>query len=204
MLFIGMNTKTAERITKAEVATGSMGDHVALWAPSWCLALAGSMLRFRGKTPALIPRAGITKVGKTMHYDPLRGCVIMSVSASVVATASSLGLPVSTTYVAFAAVVATGMADRIFQRGDAALKLGRAIWVVFSWFLSALIAAVSALVVAKVIHRFGVLGIAGCLVVNLVVRYTLKKRADRQTRRTKEEAYERAHPERFALEEEDA
>ena len=34
-------------------------------------------------------------------------------------------------------VVATGMADRIFQRGDAELKLGRSIWVIFSWVFSA-------------------------------------------------------------------
>ena len=204
LLCAGMNTKSAERITKAEVATGSMGDHVALWAPQWCVNLAGSLLRFRGKAPALAPRAAITEAGKTMHYDALRACVMMSVSASVVATASSLGLPVSTTYVAFAAVVATGMADRIFQRGDAALKLGRAIWVVMSWLLSAIIAAIAAMLVAQLVFRLEVIGIAGALGINLVARAILKKRGDAQAKRVKEEAYERAYPERFALEQEDA
>lgn len=137
-----------------------------------------------------------------MHYDALRACVMMSVSASVIATASSLGLPVSTTYVAFAAVVATGMADRIFQRGDAELKLARAIWVITSWILSALIAAGSAFLVAKIV-RTGVWGIIGCLAVNLIIRYFLKRRADAQAQRVEEEAYERAHPEEFALERED-
>jgi hypothetical protein len=42
------------------------------------------------------------------------------------------------------------------------------------------------------------------LLVNLVVRRTLKARADRQAARVAEEAYERAHPEEFALEQEDA
>ena len=137
-----------------------------------------------------------------MHYDALRACVMMSVSASVIATASSLGLPVSTTYVAFAAVVATGMADRIFQRGDAELKLARAIWVITSWILSALIAAGSAFLVAKIV-RTGVWGIIGCLAVNLTIRHFLKRRADAQAHRVEEEAYERAHPEEFALERED-
>ena len=204
LLFAGMNTKNAERVTKAAVSTGSMGDHVALWAPQWCVTLAGGLLRFRGKAPALAPRASVTATGKTIHYDSLRACVMMSVSASVIATASSLGLPVSTTYVAFAAVVATGMADRVFQRGDAELKLGRAVWVVSSWFLSAAIAAAAAFVVASMIHQLEVLGIAVCLVGNLTVRHVLKKRADRQAARVKEEAYERAHPEEFALEQEDA
>ena len=107
LLFVGMNTKNAERVTKAAVATGSMGDHVALWAPRWCVGLATRVLLFRGKEPALAPRAGFTEAGKTIHYDPLRGSVIMCVAASVNATASALKLPVSTTYVAFAAVLST-------------------------------------------------------------------------------------------------
>ena len=203
LLFVGMTTKSAERVTKAAVSTGSMGDHVALWAPRWCIGLASRLLEFRGRTPALAPRAALTPAGKTVHYDTLRACVIMSVSASVIATASSLGLPVSTTYVAFAAIVATGMADRIFQRGDAELKLGRTIWVIFSWFLAAAIAAVSAGVVATLIYRFSVIGIAVCLVANLAIRWTLKKRADAQMQRSADKAFERTHPEAFALEEED-
>jgi hypothetical protein len=204
LLFTGMNAKNAERITKAEVSTGSMGDHVALWAPRWCVTMAGNLIRFRGKAPALAPRAGITAAGKTIHYDALRASVIMSVSASIVATASSLGLPVSTTYVTFAAVVATGMADRIFQRGDAELKFARAIWVVTSWVLSAVIAATAAFAVTQVVYRLEIAGMAGCIAANLIVRHVLKNRADRQAKRVAEEAYERAHPEEFALEQEDA
>jgi phosphate/sulfate permease len=203
LLFVGMTTKNAERVTKAAVSTGSMGDHVELWAPQWCVRLASRILEFRGKAPALSPRAEITSRGKTMHYDSLRACVIMSVSASVIATASSLGLPVSTTYVAFAAVVATGMADRIFQRGDAELKLGRTIWVVFSWFFSALIAAAATALIATVVLHLHLWGMGICIAANLFIRWILKARSDRQHQRVKEEAYERAHPEEFALERED-
>ena len=203
LLFGGMATKNAQRVTKAAIATGSMGDHVALWAPRWCIRLATSFLKFRGKEPALAPRASVTEAGKTVHYDSLRACVIMSVSASVIATASSLGLPVSTTYVAFAAIVATGLADRIFQRGDAELKLGRAIWVVFSWVLSAVIAVVATYFVATAVLHLRISGMVICLVVNFIVRRILKRRADRQLALAEEDAYERAHPEEFALVQED-
>ncbi len=204
LLFVGMTTKNAQRVTRAAVATGSMGDHVALWAPDWCVRLASKLLRFRGDAPALSPRASLTPAGKTVHYDSLRACVIMSVSASVIATASSLGLPVSTTYVTFAAVVTTGMADRIFQRGDAELKLGRAIWVVTSWFLSAAIAAAATALVARAILHLEAVGIVACILINLGVRRYLKRRADAQEKRVEEEAYERIHPEEFALEQEGA
>ncbi len=203
-LALGMTTQNAQRVTKATISAGSMGDHVALWAPRWCVILATKLLRHRTRARALAPRAGITAAGKTIHFDTLRACVIMSVSASVIAMASSLGLPVSTTYVAFAAVIATGMADRIFQRGDADLKLARAFWVVSSWVISAGLAAAAGFLVASTVLRLGLIGIAVCLAGNLLVRIALKQRADRQAQRVEEEAYERIHPEAFALEEEDA
>jgi hypothetical protein len=135
-----------------------------------------------------------------MHYDVLRACVILAVSASVIATASGLGLPVSTTYVAFAAVVATGMADRIMQRGDAELKLARTIWVMFSWFAAAVIAAVSAGLVCLLVYEAGAIGIGVGIGGNLVVRWVLKKRADAQELRVREATRERMHPERYAEE----
>jgi len=202
LLVVGMGTKNAERVTKAEVAVGSMSDHVGLWAPQWCVGLAGVALRFRGRAPSLAPIATVTQTGKTMHYDSLRACVILSVSASVIATASGLKLPVSTTYVAFAAVVATGLADRIFQRGDATLKLARSIWVVFSWFASAAIAATASALVCLLVIRLGTIGIVGGLVADIAVWLYIRRRADIQAGRVAEEAYERAHPEEFAREDE--
>ena len=49
-----------------------------------------------------------------IHFDTLRASVINGVSASVIAFASGQGLPLSTTYVAFAAVLGTGLSDRVF------------------------------------------------------------------------------------------
>ena len=62
-----------------------------------------------------------------IHFDTLRASVINGVSASVIVFASGQGLPLSTTYVAFAAVLGTGLSDRVFARGHAEKKLGRAI-----------------------------------------------------------------------------
>jgi hypothetical protein len=197
-----MTTKRSRRVTSASVATGSVGDHVELWAPRWCVGLARLLLGRQRAGPALAPRPVIAASGERIHFDTLRAAVIMATSASVIATASSFGMPVSTTYVTFAAVVATGLADRIFQRGDAALKLGRAIWVVTSWFLAAGIAALAAGIVSFAIFHVGFIGIVVCIAANLTLRIVLKKRSDRQAVRVREEAYERVHPEEFALEDE--
>ena len=197
LLLLGMTTKQAQRVTRAEVNTGSMNHHVALYAPQWCIRVARVVVRSRGEAPSLAPPPALTETGKKLHYDPLRACVILSVSASVIATASSFGKPVSTTYVAFAAVVATGAADRILQRGDAELKMARTIWVVFSWFASALIAAAAAGVVSQAVFRLGVVGIVLGLTTNLVVRFALGRRADVQEKLIREQARERMTPEGF-------
>jgi phosphate/sulfate permease len=203
-LMMGMTTRYAQRVTAAAASTGSQGDHVELWAPRWCLTLARVVLRWRRRAQSFAPRVPLTTTGEVVHYDALRASVIMAVSASVIATASDLAMPVSTTYVAFAAIVATGMADRIFQRGDSVLKLARAIWVVFSWFMGAAIAVVAGGLVAGGIYRLGVLGLAIALAVNLTVRRILKARSDAQEKRVREEALERMAPERYAEEVEGA
>ncbi len=202
LMVVGMLTRNALRITKAQVRAGSQSDHVALWAPRWCIGLAQWFLRWRGSSNSLAPVAAPAQTGKQLHYDALRACTITSVSACVIATASSLKLPVSTTYVTFAAVLATGFADKIFQRGDSALKLGRVIWVISSWFISAAIAMVAAGLVCRVIYHLEIPGMALVIAANFFVRSIVSRRADAQEKEAEEEAYERAHADEFALEDE--
>ncbi len=191
LLFLGMTTRNAQRVTRAEANTGSQGDVVRLYAPKWCIALARFIMPHRDHHKVLAPEAHLTEKQKFQHYDGLRAAVITSVSGSVIAFASGLGLPVSTTYVAFAAVVASGYGDRVFIRGDAHLKLGRTIWVIFGWFLSACLAALATATFAKTISLAGTVGIFLCLAVNLTVRHVMKKRADAQEERLIQEATER-------------
>ena len=200
LMALGMMTKNAQRVTSAAVHAGSMAHQVRLWAPDWCIAISRLLLKYRGRQPALAPAPILTSSGKMTHYDVVRACVILAVSASVIATASGLGLPVSTTYVAFAAVVATGMADRIFQRGDAELKLARTIWVMFSWFAATLIAACCAAGVVLLVFKAGSIGLILGIACNLCIRLFLKKRADAQEMRVREAALERQHPEMYAEE----
>ncbi len=191
LLAVGMTTRNAQRVTRAEVNTGSQGDVVRLYAPRWCIALAQKLVSPPHPEEALAPEPEREPNKKLQHYDALRAAVITSVSASVIAFASGMGLPISTTYVSFAAVVATGWADRIFLRGDAALKVGRTIWVVTGWFLSAFLAGLFTALCAKSISVFGTLGILACLAINLTTRFYMKRMADNQEDRMMREALER-------------
>ncbi|GJM23596.1 MAG: hypothetical protein DHS20C16_00110 [Phycisphaerae bacterium] len=200
LLFMGMRTKNATRVTKAAVNMGSHADRVRLYAPGWCLSIGEWLARRTSREESLLAPPAPTRRASRQHYDALRATVIMGVSASVIAIASSFKMPVSTTYVTFAALVGTGMGDRIFQKGDAGLKLARSIWVVFSWFFAALIAATFTAVVCVAVYYVGIMGLVIVLGINLALRKEFKRRGDEQSRRTREEMMERAYPERYAEE----
>ncbi len=178
LMACGMFTTYAQRVTRAEVNTGSQFDHVALYAPNWCRALARGIIQIRGRKRPLAPEPSITETGKKLHYDALRASVITGVSAGVIAFASGNGLPVSTTYVAFAAVLGTGLSDRVFARGDSDLKLGRAIWVVACWFIAPLIAIVSTGIIARIIYHLEIVGLAVALLLAMGARLIFKRLAD--------------------------
>ncbi len=195
LMVIGMTTKSAQRVTRAAVNTGSQFDHIALYAPRWCRALARQLLRLRPAGPDLAPPPQLSDKGKRIHFDPLRAAVIMSVSASVIAFASSKGYPVSTTYVTFAAVVATGLGDRTMARGDADLKIGRSIWVVFSWVFGGLLALVAGGVVAFVMLKVGMIGLLLALGGNFALRAFVRLRSDRHEKKYHPQTEEEYIPE---------
>jgi len=174
----GMFTTYAQRVTRAEVNTGSQFDQVTLYAPRWCKGLARILLTRRVKQRPLAPPPELTEQGKKLHYDSLRASVITGVSASVIAFASGHGLPVSTTYVAFAAVLGSGLSDRVFARGDAETKLGRAIWVISCWFLAPIIAIVATGCVATLVYRLEIWGLLLCIALNLGARLFFRHRAN--------------------------
>ncbi len=174
----GMFTTYAQRVTRAEVNTGSQYDEVTLYAPRWCKAVARFLLMSRPQHEPLAPEPERTETGKKLHYDALRASVITGVSASVIAFASGHKLPVSTTYVAFAAVLGSGLSDRVFARGDAETKLGRAIWVITCWFIAPIVAIVATGCVATIVYRLEIWGLAICICLNLGARMFFRARAN--------------------------
>lgn len=181
LIFLGMTTKNAQRVTRAEVNTASQYDEVALYAPEWTKKIARKLSKPAPAIEKPLSPPPVKNVDqKKVHYDPLRASVIMAASASVIAFASGQGLPVSTTYVGFAAVVATGMGDKIYLVGDSVTKMARSIWVVFSWFSGAFLAAASCAVVAFLITKFQTFGVIAALGLNLWAKIYFSKKADEQ------------------------
>ena len=71
-------------------------------------------------------------------YDMIRATVNLTTSALLIALATSLKLPLSTTYVCFMVAVGSSLADRAWGRESAVYRISGVMTVVAGWFVTAL------------------------------------------------------------------
>lgn len=103
-------------------------------------------------------------------FDLIRASVNLAVAATLIAIATSLKLPLSTTYVSFMVAMGSSLADGAWGRASAAHRVSGVLTVVGGWFLTAAAAFAGAATVAFVIHRFA---LGGLLAMALLVVFAL-------------------------------
>ena len=84
-------------------------------------------------------------------FDLVRASVNLIVAGILISIATSMKLPLSTTYVTFMVAMGTSLADRAWGRESAVYRVAGVINVVGGWFLTALTAFVAAALVAYLI-----------------------------------------------------
>jgi len=77
---------------------------------------------------------------ETSSFDLLRASVNMFVASILIASGTSLKLPLSTTYVTFMVAMGTSLADRAWGRESAVYRITGVLSVIGGWFFTALIA----------------------------------------------------------------
>jgi len=90
-------------------------------------------------------------------FDLLRASVNMFVASILIATATSLKLPLSTTYVTFMVAMGTSLADRAWGRESAVYRITGVITVISGWFFTAFIAFTVSFLVAMFLNWGGVI-----------------------------------------------
>jgi phosphate/sulfate permease len=104
-------------------------------------------------------------------FDLLRASVNMFVASILIASATSLKLPLSTTYVTFMVAMGTSLADRAWGRESAVYRITGVITVISGWFFTAVIAFTASFIVAVFLNWGGItatfiaLGVAALFVV---------------------------------------
>lgn len=88
-------------------------------------------------------------------FDQIRASVNLVTASILIASATSLKLPLSTTYVTFMVAMGTSLADGAWDRESAVYRVSGVVTVIGGWFLTALTAFLFAFVIAWVISATG-------------------------------------------------
>jgi len=96
-------------------------------------------------------------------FDLLRASVTLIVASALISFATSLKLPLSTTYVTFMVAMGTSLADRAWGRESAVYRITGVISVIGGWFLTALAAFTVAFAFAMAISFGGIYAIIGLI-----------------------------------------
>ena len=162
------------------------------------LVVRGAMLINQGIT-AVVPKSTLQFVDSKFQkpvvelpkdktyempaFDLVRASVNLVVAGILISIATSMKLPLSTTYVTFMVAMGTSLADRAWGRESAVYRVAGVINVVGGWFLTAITAFIAAAIVAYLISWSMVMIPVLLLMVGfLIVRNTLIHR-----KKTKEE-----------------
>jgi len=92
-------------------------------------------------------------------FDMIRASVTLVVASILISFATSLKLPLSTTYVTFMVAMGTSLADRAWGSESAVYRVTGVISVIGGWFFTALSAFLSAFVMALLFSYFGFIAV---------------------------------------------
>lgn len=130
-------------------------------------------------------------------FDLIRATVNLTAASILIAMATSLKLPLSTTYVTFMVAMGTSLADRAWGRETAVYRITGVLTVISGWFLTAFIAFSVAFIVAMIL-LYG--GEPAIYIMAAICAYLLIQSKIIYARRRKKEAHkEEVHDEETGL-----
>jgi phosphate/sulfate permease len=115
-------------------------------------------------------------------FDMIRASVNLIVAGILISIGTSMGLPLSTTYVTFMVAMGTSLADRAWGRESAVYRVAGVLNVIGGWFMTALVAFIAAAVVAYLINLGGIsmVGVLLLLVFGLIARNSIRHKKKSQ------------------------
>ncbi|MBN2411029.1 inorganic phosphate transporter [candidate division KSB1 bacterium] len=94
------------------------------------------------------------KVKEKSAFDLLRASTNLVVASTLISFATSLKLPLSTTYVTFMVAMGTSLSDRAWGRDSAVYRITGVLTVIGGWFFTAFMAFTVSLIFALLIYYF--------------------------------------------------
>jgi phosphate/sulfate permease len=123
-----------------------------------------------------------------ISFDLVRASVNLVVASALIALATSLKLPLSTTYVTFMVAMGTSLADKAWGRDSAVYRISGVITVIGGWFFTAFSAFTAAFIIAYLIHLGGLFTIIALIII--IVLLVIKSYSIHRKRETEKVVYE--------------
>ena len=127
--------------------------------------------RLRIAVNSRFSRPVTTSENEAQSFDMIRASMNLTVASSLIALGTSLGLPLSTTYVTFMVSMGTTLADRAWGRESAVYRITGVFTVIGGWFLTAIIAFTASLIFAILIDLGGIYAIVALFGLALFLLY---------------------------------
>ena len=187
-------SKKAHRVirTSISLASSARGGKEQFGSSLPARVVVRSAIRFNNLAHQIIPASVIKSLATRFEkkklapgevelpFDEIRASVNLVLAAALIASATSLKLPLSTTYVTFMVAMGSSLADGAWDRESAVYRISGVLTVISGWFLTALSASSLAAVVAVLVFWGGEAAaiILGFGAIFLLVRSNLKTRED--------------------------
>jgi phosphate/sulfate permease len=120
-------------------------------------------------------------------FDMVRAAVNLMVASVLISIATSMKLPLSTTYVTFMVAMGTSLADRAWGSESAVYRVAGVLNVIGGWFFTAFSAFVAAAAIAYLIHLGGPTMIAVLLLLAILILLRNYMKHIKKTREVKAE-----------------
>ncbi len=123
--------------------------------------------------------------GTKPSFDLVRASVNLVVASAIISLATSMKLPLSTTYVTFMVAMGTSLADQAWGRESAVYRVTGVITVIGGWFFTAVGAFTTSFLFATAIYFFklpAIIALLGLIAFSLFAsyRYHLKKEKEKE------------------------
>ena len=111
----------------------------------------------------------VAKAQDLPAFDLVRAAVNLMVASVLISIATSMKLPLSTTYVTFMVAMGTSLADRAWGSESAVYRVAGVLNVIGGWFFTAFSAFAAAAVMAYILFYGGGYALAGLLILTIVL-----------------------------------
>ncbi len=195
-------SKKARSVTETEIRLGQQDEGAekfeSIWLSRRIVSLFDSLLETvssaapetlkqiiaRRLSPA--GETGTVSTAEKPCFDLLRASVNLMVASAVVSFATSMKLPLSTTYVTFMVAMGTSFSDQAWGRESAVYRVTGVLTVIGGWFMTAFIAFIVAFLFANILSY---LKIPGFFILAVFAFYMIRKnhRTHKQHEKNQEE-----------------